>query len=173
MGPEDGVRTPRLRLIPLPLELLRAAADDREGLAAALATRIPGDWPQADLVEALPFFQQTLAADPAHYSWLVWVMIRVADPVVVGDIGFRGPPKEGIVEIGYSVLPAFRSQGIAGEAVAALVAWLQGQPEVHMLIAHTEPDNLISQRVLRRIGMAEHGMEDGEIRWELPIRPIG
>lgn len=167
------VRSPHLTLIPLTLAMVRAAGADRAGLAAALSARIPDDWPQTDLAEALPLFADLLAADPAQYLWFVWVIVKVSDAVVVGDIGFRGPPTDqGTIEIGYSVLPAFQRQGIAGEAAAALVSWLRARPEARLLIAHTEPDNLISQRVLRRLGMAERGMEDSEIRWELPIGQI-
>ena len=163
-------RSPRLTLLPLTLEMMRAAGADRTGLSAALSARIPDDWPQPDLAEALSLFADLLAADPAQYPWFVWVVVRVSDAIVVGDIGFRGPPRDlGTVEIGYSVLPAFQRQGIAGEAAAAMVTWLRARPEARLLIAHTEPDNLISQRVLRRLGMVERGMQDGEIRWELPI----
>jgi len=170
MTPEIMLRSPRLTLMPLTLEMTRAVIDDRAGLSTALSARISDDWPQTDLAEALPWFADLLAADPAHYPWFVWVIVKVSDAVVVGDIGFRGPPKElGTVELGYSVLPAFQRQGIAGEATAALVGWLRARPEVRLLIAHTEPGNLISQRVLRRLGMRERGMQDGEIRWELPI----
>jgi len=166
------VRSPHLTLIPLTLAMMRAAGADRAGLSAALSARIPDDWPQTDLAEALPLFADLLAADPAHYPWFVWVIVKVSDAVVAGDIGFRGPPKDReTVELGYSVLPAFRRQGIAGEAAATLVAWLRARPEARLLIAHTEPGNLISQRVLRRLGMRERVMQDGEIRWELPIGP--
>ncbi|HVA90209.1 MAG TPA: GNAT family N-acetyltransferase [Chloroflexota bacterium] len=170
MAAEIGARSARLALIPLTLDMMHAADHDREGLSAALLARIPDDWPRPDLAEALPFFARLLAHDPTQYPWFVWVIVKVNDAVLVGDIGFRGPPMDqGMVELGYSVLPAFQGQGIASEAAVALVAWLDTLSEVRLVIARTEPDNLASQGVLRRVGMAERGMEDGLIRWEFPL----
>ncbi|HEU4908379.1 MAG TPA: GNAT family N-acetyltransferase [Propionibacteriaceae bacterium] len=77
-----------------------------------------------------------------------WVHQIVVDGVVVGDIGFHGPPgPEKAVEIGYSVVPAWRRRGVASWACSLILqqAWRDGAESV---IAETDHDNVASQAVL-------------------------
>jgi RimJ/RimL family protein N-acetyltransferase len=77
-----------------------------------------------------------------------WVHQIVVDGVVVGDIGFHGPPgREKAVEIGYSVVPAWRRRGVASWACSLILeqAWLDG---AEIVIAETDHDNVASQAVL-------------------------
>jgi ribosomal-protein-alanine N-acetyltransferase len=81
-----------------------------------------------------------------------WIYQIVVDRVVVGDIGFHGPPTpELAVEIGYSVVPAWRGRGIATRACALIVqqAWQDG---AFTVVAETDADNVASQAVLLRNG---------------------
>jgi ribosomal-protein-alanine N-acetyltransferase len=81
-----------------------------------------------------------------------WIHQIVVDGVVVGDIGFHGPPSpEFEVEIGYSVVPAWRRRGIATRACALIVqqAWQDG---AFTVVAETDADNVASQAVLLRNG---------------------
>jgi ribosomal-protein-alanine N-acetyltransferase len=71
---------------------------------------------------------------------------------VVGDIGFHGPPSpERAVEIGYSVVPAWRGHGVATRACALILqqAWEDGADSV---VAETDDGNVASQAVLLRNG---------------------
>ena len=77
-----------------------------------------------------------------------WVHQIVVDGVVVGDIGFHGPPgREKAVEIGYSVVPAWRSRGVASWACSLILqqAWQHG---AEIVVAETDHDNVASQAVL-------------------------
>ena len=81
-----------------------------------------------------------------------WIHQIVVDRVVVGDIGFHGPPSpELAVEIGYSVVPAWRRRGIATRACAVIMqqAWQDG---AFTVVAETDADNVASQAVLLRNG---------------------
>jgi [ribosomal protein S5]-alanine N-acetyltransferase len=81
-----------------------------------------------------------------------WIHQIVVDGVVVGDIGFHGPPSSELaVEIGYSVVPAWRGRGVASRACALILqqAWQDGADTV---VAETDADNVISQMVLLRNG---------------------
>ena len=57
----------------------------------------------------------------------------------------------GAVEIGYSVVPAWRGRGVASRACALIVqqAWQDGAESV---VAETDDDNVASQAVLLRNG---------------------
>jgi RimJ/RimL family protein N-acetyltransferase len=91
-------------------------------------------------------------ADPGAYG--VYQLVRSSDSVVVGDIGFHGPPtRGGSVTVGYGLAPGARGRGYATEALRAVVAWALAQPEVACVEADTTHANLPSQRVMERAGM--------------------
>jgi RimJ/RimL family protein N-acetyltransferase len=91
-------------------------------------------------------------ADPGAYG--VYQLVRASDGVVLGDIGFHGPPSAaGSVTVGYGLAPGARGRGYATEALKAVVAWALDQPEVERVEADTTHANLPSQRVMERAGM--------------------
>src|SRR5918996_5061506 len=54
-------------------------------------------------------------ADPGAYG--VYQLVRSSDRVVIGDIGFHGPPSRGrSVTVGYGLAPDARGHGYATEA---------------------------------------------------------
>ena len=83
---------------------------------------------------------------------------------VIGAIGFKGLPLEGVVEIGYGIAESARGSGYATEAVMALLQ-LADSAGVGV-IAETEPGNEPSERVLRRCGFEQtHTAQDGNSWW--------
>ena len=91
----------------------------------------------------------------------VYQLVRSSDAVVVGDIGFHGPPSPGgSVTVGYGLAPGARGQGYATEALRAVVAWALAQPEVVAVEADTTHANLPSQRVMERAGMRLYDTSD-------------
>jgi RimJ/RimL family protein N-acetyltransferase len=83
------------------------------------------------------------------------LIVRREDGVVIGEIGFVGPPQSGAVMIGYAIVPSARRQGYATEAIAALSDWALGEPEVEEVRAQTLPGNDASARALLRAGFEE------------------
>jgi [ribosomal protein S5]-alanine N-acetyltransferase len=88
-------------------------------------------------------------------------------PELVGWGGFKGAPKEGIVELGYAIAPDRRGRGLATAAAEAMVAEAFDDPEVSAVIAHTLPERNASNRVLEKVGFHLDGeaAEDGERVW--------
>jgi RimJ/RimL family protein N-acetyltransferase len=83
----------------------------------------------------------------------VWLVTRRADGQILGDIGTHGPPdSQGCVEIGYSLAPSARGQGIGTAAVAALVGRFAAVPQIRRLTAVTSAQNTASRRLLERQG---------------------
>lgn len=133
-----------------------------------LGVQVPDDWPAQDLQEFLPFYAQQLETDPSLLGWGVWLMVLRAERMIIGDLGFKGKPdREGMVEIGYSVVPAYRRQGYAFEAVQALIDWGFAQQDVKRIIAECATDNVPSIRVLEKLGMQRLEMEGSLLKWEL------
>jgi RimJ/RimL family protein N-acetyltransferase len=82
-------------------------------------------------------------------------VVRREDRLVVGEIGFVGPPRGGAVMIGYAIVPSARGQGYATEAILGLSEWSLEQPGVDVVRAQTLPDNEASIRALLRAGFVE------------------
>ena len=58
-------------------------------------------------------------------------------------------------ELGYSLIEEVWGQGLATEAASALADWFFERGLASGFIAFTHPENIASQRVLRKIGMRE------------------
>jgi len=141
---------------------------DRYGMPVA-----PG---YLDFPDVLPTMRAALAGGtpPEWYSHLI---VHRETITVVGFGGFKGPPVDGEVEIGYSIAPAHRRRGHATSAVVQLLARaLVGG--VRVVSAHTLAEENPSTRILTRAGFAMTEVvadeELGEVwRWELRLRGSG
>ena len=71
------------------------------------------------------------------------------------DKGFGGDR-----ELGYTLKQAFWGSGIASEAAGAVRDWFWANTDETCLIGFTHPENLASQRVLVKTGMAPLGFHD-------------
>ena len=163
-----AVSSDRLDLLPMSLELMEALArGDLKSAQRMVGYRIPADWPQ--VMESVLRFRIPLArSQPEAQPLLLLAMVLRADPeVVVGRLGFHGPvDDDGRLEIGYEVLPAYRRQGYAREAVIAMFQWAQGDPAVLLFRASVSPENVPSLNLVKGLGFIEVGSqwddEDGE-----------
>lgn len=159
--------TGRLRLVTCSVAAAQAALTDRGALAAELGAAVPSDWPLDDLREFLPLYGQLVGEETAAQGWGIWLMLDPAEGILVGEIGFKGPPgAPGAVEVGYSVLPSARGRGYAREAAQALVSWARAQPGVRRVVAECLADNVASIHVLERIGMHLVGRDGEMLQWE-------
>ena len=159
--PKLMIQTGRLKLMPATVDLARAEVDDRHELGRLLGASVPDDWPPESLADALPLFLSWLEAAPDRVGWFGWYALAADDgtalPVLVASGGFKGPPRDGTVEVGYSVLPKFQGRGYATEIVRALIGWALGQPSVACVVAETEWANPASVRVLSKAGFVPAG----------------
>ena len=103
----------------------------------------------------------------------VWLIVRRADGRFIGDLGTHGPPgSQGCVEIGYSLAPSARGQGIGTAAVAAFVGRLVEVPGIRRVSAVTGAQNTASRRLLERQGFQVTGPIPGtdDVRYSLSVR---
>jgi [ribosomal protein S5]-alanine N-acetyltransferase len=80
---------------------------------------------------------------------------------LLGNVGFKGVPRNGLTEIGYSILEAHQRNGYCTEAVHARIGWAFEHPAVRRVIAHTFPELVPSIRVMEKCGFVFVG--DGPI----------
>ena len=149
--------TPRLDLHPLPLPLIDALLAGDLDTARGLAPFPIGDDTFAGDEYVLGLRQTQLRHDPAELPWLYRAAVLRETGEVVARCGFHAPPDaDGMVELGYRVLPAWRRQGLATELATGMLAWAREQGAARC-VASTVPDNLASQAVLARLGFVRTG----------------
>jgi [ribosomal protein S5]-alanine N-acetyltransferase len=165
-GPRP-IRTSRLDLVPLTVEMLRTLDSNRGGFATALNAVVPDDWPQPEFAATLPSIRRWLERDPALACWTYVLVLRATPRCLIGEIGCKGPPDAtGTVEIGYALQLAARGKGYASEAVITLSNWALGRGDVQRVTAETVIGNDASERVLQRAGFVLVGLEVGSRWWE-------
>lgn len=149
------IRTRRLRLVPV----TSANAGMLWRLLQEPDLRDYQDLPDVDRAS----FLRVVSARPTHFTpgaigrfeWLLhsneqsdplgWVSLRISDA------------NRSTAEIGYSVVRAHRSKGIATEAVAALIEEGFKRARLHEIRAYCLPENLSSRAVLRHNGFDDQG----------------
>jgi RimJ/RimL family protein N-acetyltransferase len=167
------IRTQRLELVRATHELLSAALESPSALAAVLSAEVPATWPPELLDRpALEFTRDRLDQAPDEGAWWMYFVVLpgpAGGRVLIGTAGYKGPPADGTVEIGYSIVSDHQRRGYASEAVRGLVARAFGVSEVRRVIAETLPELTPSIGVLRKCGFAlvGEGSEPGVIRFEL------
>jgi len=87
--------------------------------------------------------------------------------IIVGSLALRGfPLNGGYVEVGYGLGSNHRGKRIMTEALRLYLELLHKEDQIHFVIAHTDPQNIPSQRVLEKNGFLPDGIENGEYRWK-------
>lgn len=170
-----SIRTERLHLIAATLPHVLAEYEGNDALAAILNVAVPASWPPGEYDrDALDFFRSKLeSSGPDQQGWYNWYVMptpgELRDSTLVGGAGYLGPPSaDGVVEIGYSVVPEARGRGYATEIVEGLVRNAFAKESVRIVIAHTADDNAVSSSVLQRCGFrsAGAGEQPGTTRYE-------
>jgi RimJ/RimL family protein N-acetyltransferase len=163
------VTTPRLRL-----ELI--TPDEAAGMLAG--RRRPTwhpDYPRRDDLDAISMIAKPQESDPhPDLSWSPRHVVRAFDGLVIGSIGFFGPPAvaaDGVLEaeIGYGLVEEARGHGVASEAVTGLL--LHTDRIGVRVRASVAPDNTASVRVLAKCGFTQlrGADEDGNLVMARPL----
>jgi [ribosomal protein S5]-alanine N-acetyltransferase len=162
--------TARLLLRPLPPQAALALLEgDRARVGTLLQAVLSPSWPAPDLDPVLRG-QATIPAPLLRFG--LWAMITRDAPLVIGSLGFLGPPDAGgLVEIGYDVVPERRRQGYLTEAASALCEWILATPQVTAVTARSAATNVASIASLRRLGFSERARIGDTIHWRRPQLP--
>jgi [ribosomal protein S5]-alanine N-acetyltransferase len=82
-----------------------------------------------------------------------WLVEQKGSGVPAGICGLVKRDTLPGVDVGYAFLPPFRSKGYAYESAAAVAAYARDVLGLKRLLAITNPDNVVSMRVLEKLGM--------------------
>ncbi|HEU4807740.1 MAG TPA: GNAT family protein [Homoserinimonas sp.] len=172
--------SPTIRLVPLPLAAMKALVAGERGRASELTgVDLPSFFSEERMIWLCNYRINQIETDPASAEWLVRVVVSEPEGEVVGHAGFHGPPDEnGMVEVGYSVVPEFRRRGFAKAIVRALLERASSEPDVAVVRASISPDNEASLATIAGFGFTRVGEqwddEDGrELLFELPVPVSG
>jgi ribosomal-protein-alanine N-acetyltransferase len=139
------ITTKRLKLIPCKEELLTE---------------------DMDVGDHIHYYLHEIEMNPSLIGWGVWLVFRQEDEQFIGDIGFKGKPQDGVVEIGYGILKEAQNNGYATEAVEALINWAFSTRMVEKILAECLRDNIPSIRVLEKLSMMKTEEDEQMIYWE-------
>lgn len=157
------------------LALLEAAIAGRPALRRALACEVPEGWNV--FPEALHATRGAVAADPDSTRWGARLFVLEEPRTLIGWGGFKGPPRDGVVELGCEVASSWEGRGLATAAVRELLREAFAAPEVQTVLAHTLAEPGPSVRVLEKTGFVHEGeVPDDEVgtAWRLRLdRPLG
>lgn len=151
--------TNRLELVAATLDHVYAELETVERLALLLKAHVEPGWPPGEYDrDAQVFFRDRLKeGGTSVIGWYCWYALRrgspYQSPVLVGAGGYFGPPsEEGVVEIGFSILPRWQNLGYATELAELLIKNAFTDSRVQKVIAHATLMNLASCKVLQKCG---------------------
>lgn len=153
------------------LDLRVIPPEDAEGMLAG-RRRVSWhvDYPRKDDQDAAAMVR----ADDPQACWGPRHIARRVDGLVVGSIGFFGPPapaedEQAETEVGFGLVEEARGRGVASEALGAL---LRQTDRLGVRVrASVQPENKASLRVLATCGFTQlrGSTEDGEL---VMVRPL-
>lgn len=153
----------RLRLRPVSLEEARSFVRGETPATIACAPAYPTpDTPDA-------FASQVNGRD----GFGPWLIVRAADGLAVGDIGFGRGDEPGTFTGGYGIAESARGQGFATEALATLVAALwRHRRDAERIVLDTDISNTASQRVMEKAGFRPLRRERDVLYYVLDRGPL-
>lgn len=165
MGVAAGtLETPRLRLYALTEEQLLHAMHGLPGVIRMLGAELTGrGYGLLEMAFKRRIYRAKLSlirqTPDALLLSTMWFMVLKESGEMVGEIGFKGPPRGGEVELGYSTRPSMRARGYMTEAVGEMCrfAFSQNRFAVSRVCALTSADNAASHGVLEKNGFVRDG----------------
>jgi RimJ/RimL family protein N-acetyltransferase len=162
-----SIHTERLELASMSVPFMRAlVARDLAAAEREMGARVPA-WLPDQLDDFLQYRLAQLAVDPSIREWLGRAMLLTdssGQRRVVGTIGFHGPPDaQARAEIGYSVDPVYRRQGLARESIRAMFDWAGAAHGIHRFVASISPTNEPSLRLAAGFGFVQVGTQIDDI----------
>ena len=135
------------------LTLRQARMEDLVAMHAVLSHPVAMQWwstpPHETLDQTRDWLQSMVEADnPLD-------LIIERDGVCIGKAGFWTPP-----EIGYILHPDHWGQGLATEALSAVIEALFVTTDHDQAIADVDPDNAASLRLLEKLGFQRTGFRE-------------
>lgn len=173
MASHRPLYTPRLTILPADIARLEALLSSTQAFKLVTGFTVAEGFCPFDGALASSLKTMRKSSDRDRPWWTPRLLVLNSAAEVIGVAGFKGPPRDDTVELGYSVAPGYQKRGFATEAVCALAGHVFRFGEVRFIRAHTMPEINASARVLEKSGFQKMGEiidpGDGPVwRWERP-----
>jgi [ribosomal protein S5]-alanine N-acetyltransferase len=126
--------------------------------------------------EPVELEQAQISATSMSTSLDFWAVELRAEQKVIGQVFFQHLQPEYLMtwELGYILSPRYQRQGYASEAAAALVRYGFSTGQVHRAVAHCNPENTASWKLLEKIGFRREGLhrQDNFFRRDAAGQPL-
>jgi ribosomal-protein-alanine N-acetyltransferase len=168
------ILTPHLRIISCDDTLYDAIRMGNNTLARVMGVNVPKKW--TEFRDTFTPSYHRWKAHPPLRDWWVYLIIHVPDNMLIGSCGYKGEPDaDGMVEIGYEVIPSYREKGLGTETAKGLLDHAFHHPSVRKVIAHTLAEENASGHILEKLGFAQtediRDSDEGLLwRWEISRR---
>ncbi len=106
------------------------------------------------------FAWRVIACHVGHWQWRgfgMWAVEHKDDAALAGFCGPWYPADWPEIELGWSLLAAYRGQGLATEAASAARRWVYREVQKTPLVSFIEPNNKPSIAVAERLGCRHEG----------------
>jgi RimJ/RimL family protein N-acetyltransferase len=159
-----SILTTRIELVSLSPAFLDNLLGGRNFIAEGIGGfPLPAGWPDETDLRILRLRFDQMRGDPDTQPWLIRAMVlREGGRAMAGHIGFHGPPQGGMLELGYTVFPHYRRQGLATEAAQAMMDWAARQEPIQRFRVSIAPDNEASLAMATKLGFTRVGEQMDE-----------
>ncbi|MBB4036902.1 putative N-acetyltransferase YhbS [Dysgonomonas hofstadii] len=163
------LETNRLKIIPLTIGQFKLLLSGMEKLERELVLTPSNYILEERTCEAMECQYNLAAGNPDNHLWHTnWQIVLKSENKAVASFCFKNAPDEaGLIEIGYGTNPGYQNKGIMTEAVKLLSDWAFCHMSVISVIAETYRNNIPSQRVLQKNGMAIYKETEESLWWKL------
>lgn len=163
------ISTERLKILPLDEHNLELAITDFNEMEKALSLTITDENIGLREKNVFKIRLNDVKDNNTKYMWYTtWIVILKPENRIIGHIMIKGYPNEkGEVNIGYYMQEQYRGNGYMNEALNKLISWIFLNSDVEYIAADTLKSNMLSQNLLKKIGMKIYKEDDECFWWRL------
>jgi RimJ/RimL family protein N-acetyltransferase len=116
-------------------------------------------WQPVEINDAIRFIKKArFHTELINHQWNQFAICLRTNEEMIGDIGIL--LKDHKAEIGFTIAPHFQRKGFAFEAVTSLIKYLFQNHIVHTIIAYTDPKNVPSLTLLKKMDFYQDSLND-------------
>ncbi|HET9476380.1 MAG TPA: GNAT family N-acetyltransferase [Dehalococcoidia bacterium] len=155
-----SILTPRLELVSMSPPFVEAVLGGRPFIAEGIGgLALPRGWPDDHDRHWLERRLKQMTEDDDSQQWLGRAIVLRGDALrpMIGHIGFHEAPRDGVLEMGYTVFEKYRRQGYAHEAIHGMMRWAHETHGIGRFRVSVSPENAPSLALAAKLGFQRTG----------------